>query len=387
MARYVILREASAARTRGRLQPFGTPGANSQIEVDDLSPREAARAASAGDVRLAVRSMPTRLIEPFASAGGDEADGGTAWGVQAVGAHRSRFTGTNAVVAVLDTGIERGHPAFAAVDVVEQDFSGSGNGDRNGHGTHCAGTIFGGEVDGTRIGVAPGVRKALIGKVLGDNGSGDSAMIFDAINWAMNGEANIISMSLGFDFPGMVQTLVDEGWPADLAGSTALEAYRGNLRMFDAAMAMMRARSAMNGDALVVAASGNESRRAESEHYRIAASLPAAAQDVVSVGAVGRHGDRFRIADFSNSMPTLSGPGVDIRSAWPGGGLHSISGTSMACPHVAGVAALWWEALEAENRRPSPKNVTARLLASTRSDVFAEGSDEIDTGEGLVTAP
>jgi subtilisin family serine protease len=101
--------------------------------------------------------MPTALIKPLEVAG---AAATGAWGIAAVKADTSNFTGDGVVVAVLDTGIDKSHPAFAGVTIVEQDFSGSGNGDRQGHGTHCAGTIFGRDVSGTRIGIARGVRAA-----------------------------------------------------------------------------------------------------------------------------------------------------------------------------------------------------------------------------------
>ena len=117
------------------------------------------------------------------------------------------------------------------------DFTGEGDGDLQGHGTHCAGTILGRPVDGTRIGVAPGVTRALIGKVLDRNGSGGSEALFNAITWAVQQGAHVISMSLGFDFPGMVERLSGQ-MPTRLATSRALEAYRGNLRMFDALMEM-----------------------------------------------------------------------------------------------------------------------------------------------------
>ncbi len=126
-------------------------------------------------------------------------------------------------MAELDTGIDATHPAFAGVELVQQDFTGEGDGDGNGHGTHCAGTVFGRDVDGQRIGVARGVSKALIGKVLGADGGGDSDMIFRAIQWAVGSGANVISMSLGFDFPGLVADRVKAGWPPDLATSRALE--------------------------------------------------------------------------------------------------------------------------------------------------------------------
>ena len=141
---------------------------------------------------------------------------------------------------------------------MERDFTGDGNGDGQGHGTHCAGTIFGRDVGGRRIGIARGVTRALIGKVLRNNGSGSSEMLFEGIQWAMQNGAQVISMSLGFDFPGLVRALMEEeDMPAEPAASTALEAYRGHLRMFDALMDMAAARDAFGGSPVVVAAAGN----------------------------------------------------------------------------------------------------------------------------------
>ena len=120
-------------------------------------------------------------------------------------------------MAVLDTGIDAAHAAFAGVSIVERDFTGEGNGDQHGHGTHCAGTIFGRDVQNTRIGVAPGVTKAFIGKVLGTNG-GASDEIVNAIQWAVDQGAHVISMSLGMDFPGFVDFLVNTEGLVDPGG-------------------------------------------------------------------------------------------------------------------------------------------------------------------------
>ena len=117
--------------------------------------------------------------------------------------------------------------------------------------------------------------------------------------------------------------------------------------------------------------------------------MPAAAESVVSVGALARDaGGKFGIATFSNTLPQIAAPGVDILSAKVGGGLRSLSGTSMACPHVAGVAALWWEALRKSGGvKPAASLVMANLLARARTDVFAPTVGHGDRGSGIVTAP
>ena len=387
MKRYAILRvEDARPRVRGpNPAVLGMNTGTAKISLEQLAEKEAVEAAGDPATRALAPIMPTRLIQPRAAADKfDEAN----WGIGAVGAADSSCSGAGVTVAVLDTGIDAGHPAFAGVDIVQADFSGSGNGDRQGHGTHCAGTIFGRDpASRERIGVARGVGRALIGKVLSDNGGGESQWLFDGMLWAMRGGANVISMSLGFDFPGMVENLIANGWPPALATSAGLEAYRGNLRMFDAIMSVIQAQSALGPVPIVVAAAGNESRRDQKSDFRIAASLPAAANEVVSVAAVGRTGSGIGVAPFSNTMATVAGPGVDIVSAWPGGGSRALSGTSMACPHVAGVAALWWEAIRKTGVKPTAKNVTARILAAARRDILTPGIEEIDVGQGLVTAP
>lgn len=385
MDKYIILKKPPSSL--GSVKRGASNGALDGLSlVVERLPRHALADLGRDPQVVAItQPMATKLIRPLQSAA-ETLPPGDAWGITSVLADQSPYTGAGVKIAVLDTGIDRQHPAFSGMNVVEQDFTGEGNGDTDGHGTHCAGTIFGQDVNGRRIGVARGISQALIGKVIGQH-VGNSEILFEGLQWALRERANIISMSLGFDFPGEVDEKVRAGWPIDLATSQALEKYRGNLRLLDALMAMFKTQSVFNAAPLVIAAAGNESRRSINGDYKIATSLPAAAEGVLSVAAASTIGQLYDIADFSNSYPLLSAPGVDVISAWPGGTLHAIDGTSMACPYVAGVAALWWEHLEKKRTPQIAQAVASHLVAHARKDCFSPGFDASDFGHGLVTAP
>jgi subtilisin family serine protease len=397
MDTYVVLRDLNGQHVSG---PFGTrdvgPAVRSlappepSIEIATLEPRERNELTRDPTVSAIAREMPVRVIEPFATSEEVKASNmpaGGSWGVTAVGADRSQLTGAGVTVAILDSGIDRTHAAFAGLDVVEHDFTGAGPGDGTGHGTHCAGTVCGRDVDGMRIGVARGVTRLLAGRTLDAQGGGSTLAIFNGVQWALDQGANVISMSLGVDFSKQVTQRVTAGWPPEVATSATLDDYRGNVRMFDALMSMVRARGVWGGGAVVVAASGNDSARHINPLYEISASLPAAAEGVVSVGALAPSPQGLFPAPFSNTFPTVSAPGVAILSAAMGGGLTQLDGTSMACPHVAGVAALWWEAVARSGLVAQAPTVAAKLIASARTDLFAPGTDPADVGSGLVTAP
>lgn len=328
----------------------------------------------------AAPDMPTSLIEPFS---GPSAATGDGWGIAAIGADVSAFDGSGVRVAVLDTGIDVGHPCFAGMNIVQQDFSGSGNGDVKGHGTHCAGTIFGRDMGG-RIGVARGVTEAFIGKVLDDTGRGTALMALRGMQWAVNLGAKVISMSLGFDTPGLVEKLIANGYPPKIAAAQALSSYQMNLRLFDRHLSLLKAQASFGQDALIIAATGNASERATNPAYRVPASLPAAAEGVLSVGALQQSAGGLTVTSFSNSMPALCAPGFDVRSAWPGGGTKMLAGTSMACPHVAGLAALWWQSL---GPNAGADLVSLRLRGAAQHAGLKPGFNHTDVGLGLARAP
>jgi subtilisin family serine protease len=380
---YVVLeiRPTGPVR-RGRPRDPGDVAAT--VSVQSFSARDAAVARDDPGVAVAP-VLPLKLVEPVSQLDAGMPTGpGTAWGVEAVGALESPFSGAGAKVAVLDTGIDATHEAFQGLQITQRDFTGDGDGDGDGHGTHCAGTIAGRDVNGYRYGVAPGVEELLVAKVLGAAGGSTDALM-RAMLWALESGAQVMSMSLGLDFPGLVARWTDEGLPVEPATSRALEGYRDTIRLFGRLADVIRATGPYGRAALVVAASGNESRRTGSTPYTIGVSPPAASEGFVAVGALERESDgSLRIAAFSNAGATVAAPGVRILSARAGGGFRALSGTSMAAPHVAGVAALWVESILGSTGHLDVGLLLARLSGNSEE---LPGVASADAGAGLVRAP
>ena len=400
---YVVVRIADSydpyeAFSKGVLSPGARPAAGEAAmliaESAELDRAELQEMRRDDTVLGAALALPVQLIRPVANTSEDsspEPVKDATWGVYVTGALDSPYSGQGIVVAVLDTGIDAAHEAFAGLALVEEDFTGEGNGDANGHGTHVAGTIFGQPGSGIRYSIAPGVRRALIGKVLGAKGGGSTDQIFRAIQWAIDQGAMVINMSLGIDFPGYVERLVASGWPISLATSRALQAYRDNLRLFDAVVTMYRRRASISPNAaLLIAAAGNESHRELRPDYVIDVSPPAAAEGIISVGAVGTPGAphlKLTVAPFSNANPVVCAPGMGIYSAKAGSGYTSLSGTSMASPHVAGVAALWMEWQLAKTGRIDCNLISSKSIGSASAQRLYTPNDSAGVSAGLVQAP
>jgi len=368
-----------SAKAKGR----GIEHQKLEVEIKDANANEIRDLKSEKGVIAAALRMPVVRVRPLGSVAPGANPPKISWGITAVGADKSPLTGAGVTVAVLDTGIDHTHGSFKGVQFIQRNFTQDSAEDEDGHGTHCAGTIFGRDVKGTRIGIAKGVSNALIGKVIGKEG-GSTEEIIRAVTWALSNGAHVISMSLGMDYVGLQRELVKTyGLSEERATSLALAGYRDNIRVFDKLSAAVSSQGVIFNSAIVAAAAGNESNRPD---YAVTVAPPAGAESFLSVGAIGPTADpkSYAIANFSNEGARFAAPGVDIWSAKPGGGLAADSGTSMAAPHVAGVAALWAEKL-----------LAAKAFSAARAiDMMAASSKSLeptvsinDARHGLVQAP
>ncbi|ATR20512.1 Subtilisin-like protease [Roseomonas mucosa] len=227
----------------------------------------------------------------------------------------------------------------------------------------------------------------MIGKVLDDTGAGTSMMLFEGMNWAIQQGAEVLSMSVGFDFPSAIEHYRNQyNVSTAVAVSASLGAYRSNVRAFDAIMSLAKAMTGLGRKGTVVcAATGNESGRPS---FEITLAMPAAADDVIAVAAAGKKKDgNLYIGAFSNTMPTVCAPGIGVTSAWLKEGLKTLNGTSMATPHVAGVAALHWEKQRQSNPNVLANVVATSILSSCNAGGFVKMDDAADYGAGLIQAP
>lgn len=279
------------------------------------------------------------------------------WGLDAVNAPQSAFDGAGIKLAVLDTGIDLGHPDFIGRSIVTESFvSGEAVDDLQGHGTHTAGTAAGRSPGGNvpRYGVAPGC-DLHIGKVLNNQGAGRELDIIAGIEWALDQGCAIISMSLGR------ATLPDEDFDPiyeDIASQALTE------------------------NCLIIAAAGNDSDRRYG--YIAPVGSPANAPSIMAVAALGADGGP---ASFSNggagrAAIDVTAPGVGVLSSVPRPEIYrKLPGTSMACPHVAGVAALWAQS------DPALRGAALRDQLLNNTTTIGIGGATIDYGRGLVRTP
>lgn len=390
MTRYILLRDKAGNWRRPRVpltatiaaeDPVG--GAIPAIEVTDLTPAELRDAAGDRDLLTIQPAMPTRLLTPQPMDELRANDAVPGWGLRATGADWTPFDGAGVRIALLDTGIDASHPAFAGLKVTAHDFAGTGVADANGHGTHLAGTLLGRDLGGTRIGVARGVTDLLVGKALADDGTGRSEDFLRAVLWALQNGAHIVGFALCFDTPAQVEALQEEGYPMALAMSAAVHAYRGNLRICELLLQMIGCGKAP----LMLGAVGNDSLRTISPEFETGPVAPASAKGVLAVGACAPGEDGHGPAPFTNAGAAVVAPGAGIISAGLGGGLRTLNGTSMALAHAAGVAALWAQKMRAEGEKVTAQALAAKLVRSATHEPLSPEASYIDCGRGLIQAP
>lgn len=277
------------------------------------------------------------------------------WGIDITQAINSQYNGQGIKLAVLDTGFDVEHPDYNGRNITTNSFVPNETiRDVHGHGTHCIGSACGNiDGNGQRYGVATNTW-IYAGKVLSNQGSGAQSWVLNGMIWAAENGCKVISLSLGSRvFPG-------QGY--DMAYERA-------------------AQFAISKGAVVIAAAGNDSRRSWNQFNPV--SSPADSPSILSVGALDSN---LNIADFSNRSinPTgqvdIAGPGVMIYSSWPMPMRYrTISGTSMATPHVAGIIALLWE----QNPNATPDQIIEQLRNIAKQLPLLG----IDIGVGLSIAP
>lgn len=276
----------------------------------------------------------------------------TPWNVLSVRADMAwrRTTGRDVKVAIIDTGIDDDHQDLSVYGGASFVSGVASWNDDQGHGTHCAG-IAGGRQSRGFIGVAPECELYAV-KVLAANGSGFLSWVLAGMAWAVQNNMDVASMSLGSDVPAA-------NTPCSAAFQTA-------------------AQQLINNGCIVIAAAGNAG--GQPNHW---VGQPARCQGFMAVGSIDRQRQWSTFSSYGSAFGPFSNvevaaPGSSINSTRMGGGHTVMSGTSMACPHVAGAAAL----LKQLHPTWSPERIRARL-SNTASDLGAPGNDE-KLGHGLV---
>ena len=266
---------------------------------------------------------------------------GVTWGLTACKVPPSTRDGNGIKVAVLDTGFDLGHPDFVGRSITSNTFVGQPVMDLHGHGTHTTGTACGPNAPAgaiQRYGIAFRAQ-IFAGKVLTNSGSGTQSQSLAGINWAVANRCEVISMSLGAQVP------VQAAYTA--AGQAAL-----------------------NNGCLIIAAAGNSGPGPT--------GAPGNSPTIMAVAAVDIN---LKPAPFSCiGKIDIAGPGVNVFSSFKRPQLHeTLSGTSMATPHVSGCAALWAQT------SPSLRGLSlrAKLIATAKHLPFAATV----VGAGLVQAP
>ncbi|MDF1698816.1 MAG: S8 family serine peptidase [Saprospiraceae bacterium] len=284
------------------------------------------------------------------------------WGLNSINLSTSQYDGSGVSVCILDTGFYVEHPDFEGRNISGKSFvpNQGWEDDINGHGTHCVGSACGftSSENGIRYGVAPGTDIA-IGKVLDNEGNGTNDWIYDALDNCIQKKYKVVSMSFGA--------------PVNLAEQPSpIFEHIGNI--------------ALENNCLLIAAAGNDSDR---PNLPRPVSSPANCESFMAVAALNRN---LKVSSFSNAginansggRVDISAPGVEVYSSYSPNALGNkyyatLNGTSMAAPHVAGLAALYCQAF--------PNNSASDIWMKLEKKAKQLNNQLIrDVGNGIIQA-
>lgn len=258
------------------------------------------------------------------------------WGIKYIGADQTlkKYSGKNVNVAIFDTGVSSHEDLKVSGGISFVDYT-SSYADDNGHGTHVAGIIAAQDNKLGVVGVAPNAKIYSV-KILNQNGSGNYSNIISAIEWAIDNNIDVINMSVG-----------------------------GNV---DSIALHEAVQNAVNSGIIIVAAAGNKGAGNDTMLY------PAKYPEVVSVGALDENN---QVAYYSSRGPELKvvAPGTSVLSTINDGTYATMSGTSMAAPHVTGAIA----ALKSKNSKFTSEEIVNSLYISS-----TELGNKSDYGYGVV---
>lgn len=331
--------------------------------VVTASPEVIAKLRARTDVVQVREDHEIKMLQPVVDVT-PPSDEGLTYGLKKIRAEEAwnmGFTGNGVVVGHLDTGVQANHPDLEGKIIAFKDMHASSSPisfDGQGHGTHTAGTIIGGSAGGGPIGVAPGA-KMIVGRIFNEAGVTTGTKLLRAMNWVCDPDGNAETD----DGPDLISNSWGGPQESDQPGGDLWEACQ---RWVDLGI-------------LPVFAAGNSGPFGK-------VGTPGAYPHVLAVGST----NWFNWLSFFSSKgpaiwegteitkPDVCAPGSAIYSAKDGGGYVKLDGTSMACPHVAGVAALM---LEANPNLTVPQMVD--ILRGTAKDLGTAGPDN-KYGWGLV---
>jgi subtilisin family serine protease len=356
----VLLKEGKKDKIEDTLKKYGIPSLKKFNSLKGFATRLSAQQLSALRSDEAVALVePDYLVKAFASPAkntqvvptGILRSGGAISPTAAIGQQKS---GVNVDIAIIDSGVQKTHPDLNVVQQVNFTYEFTAD-DRNGHGTHVAGIAAAKDNQTGVVGIAPGARIWSV-KVLDRNGSGYISDIIEGIDYVTQhaSEIEVANMSLGCECESQ-------------AMNQALD------------------RSLAKGVVFTVAA-GNSAKDA-------AMFSPANHPNVITVSAIAdfngkpgagaastcRTDQDDTLADFSNfgAVVDIAAPGTCINSTWKGSSYNTISGTSMASPHVAGAVALYL----ATHAKPTDLAGATAVKQALLDAAYAQNSVDGFTGD------